>query len=364
MKKMIIILLLLFLASCVSALKHFIYVNVTQTSYQAEENQNITLEWTFSTRRDTSLRSISTFCYLYTEDRTSVLFHLNEGVESPESQDPQFAGRLQWDKDVLTEGRLTLHVSRLRTSDSGFYQCDILVIPDGSNSNRCSLNVTEAKPNSTLKTELQTPDPNQETDVKGRHLIGPGQPIEASVGDDVILPCSVSPDYNVEDLTVEWSLPDLKPDPSDRLSRVDYVFVYRRRREEVDMKLQEFIGRTELFEDELKVGNISLKISNVTLADAGKYRCFIPKLEGGVKEAVVRLVVEPRANSTLTTETQTNSQTPDPNQETDVKVGQPPLWALVLSVCIVLVMVVVGFGVAHFLLKRCVHEKETKRCII
>ncbi|XP_033970179.1 myelin-oligodendrocyte glycoprotein-like isoform X1 [Trematomus bernacchii] len=197
------------------------------------------------------------------------------------------------------------------------------------------------------------------TEDKGRHLVGPRQPIEASEGDDVILLCSVSPDYNVEDLTVEWSLPDLKPDPSDRLSRVEYVFVYRRRREEVDMKLQKFVGRTELFEDELKVGNISLKISNVTLADAGKYRCFIPKLKGRVKEAVVRLVVEPRANITLTTETQTSSQTPDPNQETDVKVGQPPLWILVLSVCIILLAA--GAGVAYFLIKRCVNREENKK---
>ncbi|KAK5875473.1 hypothetical protein CesoFtcFv8_026553 [Champsocephalus esox] len=199
---------------------------------------------------------------------------------------------------------------------------------------------------------------------KGRRLIGPGQPIEASEGDDVILPCSVSPDYNVEDLTVEWSLPDLKPDPSDRLRRVDYVFVYRRRREEVHMKLRAFVGRTELFEDELKVGNISLKISNVTLADAGKYRCFIPKLEGGVKEAVVRLVVEPRANSTLTTETQTYSPTPEPNRETGVEVGRPPLRTLVVCGCIALVVVVAGFGVAYFLLKRCVREKETLHHLI
>ncbi|KAF3837456.1 hypothetical protein F7725_004920 [Dissostichus mawsoni] len=109
-------------------------VNVTQTSYQAEENQNITLEWTFSTRTDTSLRSISTHCFLHTNDRTSVLFNLNEGVESTESQDPQFTGRVQWDKDVLTEGRLTLHVSRLRTKDSGSYECEIHVTPDGTNS--------------------------------------------------------------------------------------------------------------------------------------------------------------------------------------------------------------------------------------
>ncbi|KAL3051046.1 hypothetical protein OYC64_001342 [Pagothenia borchgrevinki] len=137
-----LILLLLFLTSCVSGT---FVVNVAQTSYQAEENQNITLEWTFSTRTDTSLSSISTLCFLYAETRLHVLFNLNEGVESPESQDPEFAGRVQWDKDILTEGRLTLHVSRLRTNDSGFYVCDILVRPDGTNSRRCWLNVTAAK---------------------------------------------------------------------------------------------------------------------------------------------------------------------------------------------------------------------------
>ncbi|XP_033988531.1 butyrophilin-like protein 8 [Trematomus bernacchii] len=134
-----LLLLLLFLTPCVSGT---FVVNVPQTSYQAEENQNITLEWTFSTRTDTSLRSISTICQLLTEGRSYVLFHLLGGVESPESQDPQFAGRVQWDKDVLTEGRLTLHVSRLRTNDSGCYRCDIFVRPDESNSRRCWLNIT------------------------------------------------------------------------------------------------------------------------------------------------------------------------------------------------------------------------------
>ncbi|KAI9524373.1 hypothetical protein NQZ68_018056 [Dissostichus eleginoides] len=159
--------LLLFLPSCVFGT---FVVNVTQASYQAEENQNITLEWTFSTRRDTSLRSISTLCKMFTDGRYSVLFHLYQGVESPESQDPQFAGRVHWDKDVLTEGRLTLHVSRLRTNDSGFYVCDILVRSDGTNSRRCWLNVTAAthwnKPE-TPNTERNKPEtPN--TGRRGR----------------------------------------------------------------------------------------------------------------------------------------------------------------------------------------------------
>ncbi|XP_033988435.1 uncharacterized protein LOC117484088 isoform X2 [Trematomus bernacchii] len=156
-KMIFLILLLLFLTPCVSGT---FVVNVTQTSYQAEENQNITLEWTFSTRRETNFRSISTICFLYTNDRTSVLFELREGVESPESQDPEFAGRVQWDKDVLTEGRLTLHVSRLRTSDSGFYVCAILVRPDGINSRRCWLSVTAA---AELQTQRPTESPQPES---------------------------------------------------------------------------------------------------------------------------------------------------------------------------------------------------------
>ncbi|XP_031159882.2 uncharacterized protein LOC116053099 [Sander lucioperca] len=134
------ILLLIILTSCVSGT---FVVNVTQTSYQAEENHDITLEWTFTTNPHSSSNSLNIFCELLADLRTTVLFHLHEGVEVPESQDEQFAGRVQWDKDVLREGRLRLHVSRLRTEDSGLYLCDILT-DYGSNSGRCWLNVTAA----------------------------------------------------------------------------------------------------------------------------------------------------------------------------------------------------------------------------
>ncbi|KAI4798569.1 hypothetical protein KUCAC02_021967, partial [Chaenocephalus aceratus] len=138
-------------------------VNVTQTSYQAEENQNITLEWTFSTRRDTNFSSISTLCHLFNKKRISVLFELREGVETRVSQDPEFTVRLQWDKDVLTEGRLTFHVSRLRTNDSGFYVCDIHT-SDGSNSKNCWLNVTAAEELNPQRPS-ESPQPENSTGV-------------------------------------------------------------------------------------------------------------------------------------------------------------------------------------------------------
>ncbi|XP_078020759.1 uncharacterized protein LOC144459857 [Epinephelus lanceolatus] len=137
---MCIILLLINLTSCVCGT---FVVNVTQTSYQAEENHNITLEFTFTTKTDTSLKYLYINCERRNNLRASGLFHLHGGVEVPESQDEQFTGRVQCDKDVLREGRLRLHVSRLRTNDSGLYMCAV-VTKYGRNSATCRLNVTAA----------------------------------------------------------------------------------------------------------------------------------------------------------------------------------------------------------------------------
>ncbi|XP_032439516.1 uncharacterized protein LOC116733000 isoform X2 [Xiphophorus hellerii] len=122
MKMISRILLLLILSSCLCAT---FVVNVTQSSYQAEENHSITLEWTFTSEPDSCLKFNFIIFTLITDDKLSVLFHEHDGVEVPMSQDEQFAGRVQSERDVLPEGRTRLHVSRLRTEDSGLYVCEI-----------------------------------------------------------------------------------------------------------------------------------------------------------------------------------------------------------------------------------------------
>uniref|UniRef100_G3P8F1 Immunoglobulin V-set domain-containing protein n=1 Tax=Gasterosteus aculeatus TaxID=69293 RepID=G3P8F1_GASAC len=91
-------------------------------------------------------------------ERPFVLFNLHEGVEAPEFQDKRFAGRVQWDKDVLREGRLRLHISRLQTNDSGLYWCLVLT-SYGRNYKECHLNVTAVKdrpePETTSDTSLR-----------------------------------------------------------------------------------------------------------------------------------------------------------------------------------------------------------------
>ncbi|XP_054876279.1 uncharacterized protein LOC129351449 [Poeciliopsis prolifica] len=138
MKMMSSILLLLILSSCLCAATFV--VNVTQSSYQAEEKQSITLEWTFTTKTHTSTDSFFISCDLITNHGVLALYHVYKGVELSESQDDQFSGRVQSNKDVLREGRIRLHVSRLRTEDSGLYLCDVMT-DYGVGSAKCQVKV-------------------------------------------------------------------------------------------------------------------------------------------------------------------------------------------------------------------------------
>ncbi|XP_032439791.1 uncharacterized protein LOC116733131 isoform X17 [Xiphophorus hellerii] len=160
---MFLILLLLILSSCLCAATFV--VNVTQSSYQAEENHSITLEWTFTTNTQGSWKNLFIYCSLLAPHKELVLYQVHEGVEIPDSQDKQFSGRVQIDKDVLREGRIRLHVSRLRTEDSGLYLCGVKT-EDGFNSGRCQLNVTAADQIQTQRKTL-TPEPK----IGGRNIV-------------------------------------------------------------------------------------------------------------------------------------------------------------------------------------------------
>ena len=97
--------------------------------------------------------------------------------------------------------------------------------------------------------------------------MGPARPVVAAVGQDMVLPCHLEPATNASELTVEWTRPDLDP---------RFVFVWRDGVELESKKNPLYEGRTSVFTDELKSGNISLKLSRVRISDEGRYRCFIP----------------------------------------------------------------------------------------
>ncbi|XP_043954794.1 uncharacterized protein LOC122821030 [Gambusia affinis] len=253
MKMISSILLLLILSSCLCAATFV--VNVTQSSYQAEENHSITLEWTFPTKTQGTYRELFIICEFRTLVKSRVIYVHRNGVELPESQDEQFSGRVQSDKDVLREGRIRLHVSRLRTEDSGLYLCDVKT-EDGFNSAECRLNVT-----------------GPVKDV-GQNLI------HAKVGDDVILPCHLEPPFDVNRLTIEWRFKD------------QIILVYHRGAEDDETSDPKYQDRTFMFHDEFKKGNISLKLIKVTKEDEGNYTCFVPNLQSKVRKGNVTLKLD------------------------------------------------------------------------
>ncbi|XP_049424007.1 uncharacterized protein LOC125883619 isoform X1 [Epinephelus fuscoguttatus] len=115
-KMICIILLLINLTSCVCGVSK---PYDTPLKYQAEENSDVTVEWSFSSETDIPLPSLKIHCQKVLG--LKVFYHLDNCIE--ESQHEQFAGRVQCDKDALRGGRVRLHLSRVKMNDSGVYLC-------------------------------------------------------------------------------------------------------------------------------------------------------------------------------------------------------------------------------------------------
>ncbi|XP_071022332.1 butyrophilin-like protein 10 [Oncorhynchus clarkii lewisi] len=113
-------------------------------------------------------------------------------------------------------------------------------------------------------------------------VVGPADRVIALAGDDIILPCSLKPSVSAEDMTVQWTRLNLK---------ADILHLYRDHQDSYVDQSPSYRGRTSMFHEELKNGNVSLKLTRVTLSDGGCYRCFIPTLTSQVKETTVQLLV-------------------------------------------------------------------------
>ncbi|KAK2863256.1 hypothetical protein Q5P01_002789 [Channa striata] len=108
------------------------------TSYQTEQ-EDFSFRWDTKTNTDLSLMY---FDCLFLSDPPKVLYQMINGVEYPESQSEQFAGRVQLDRDTLRDGQIRLHLSTVTAEDSGNYRCDLAFNYD-KNTGRWSLLDTE-----------------------------------------------------------------------------------------------------------------------------------------------------------------------------------------------------------------------------
>uniref|UniRef100_K7FW33 Butyrophilin subfamily 1 member A1 n=1 Tax=Pelodiscus sinensis TaxID=13735 RepID=K7FW33_PELSI len=96
-------------------------------------------------------------------------------------------------------------------------------------------------------------------------VFGPDQPVIAIVGEDIVLPCHLSPRMSAENMEVTWF----------RSQRSLFVHRYCDGKDQYGKQMPDYQGRTELLKDGLPNGSIALRIFNIRPFDEGQYSCFV-----------------------------------------------------------------------------------------
>uniref|UniRef100_A0A493TF28 Ig-like domain-containing protein n=1 Tax=Anas platyrhynchos platyrhynchos TaxID=8840 RepID=A0A493TF28_ANAPP len=109
---------------------------------------------------------------------------------------------------------------------------------------------------------------------------GPGQPVTATVGQDVVLPCHLSPRKDARSLEVRWI----------RDSISETVHHYRNGEDLYGEQMGAYAGRTELSRDGLSAGSLDLRITGLRPSDDGQYFCTVKNADA-YNEATVTLEV-------------------------------------------------------------------------
>ncbi|XP_071880983.1 butyrophilin subfamily 3 member A2-like [Anas platyrhynchos] len=111
-------------------------------------------------------------------------------------------------------------------------------------------------------------------------VVGPGHPLTATVGQDVVLPCHLSPLRDAHSLEVRWI--------RHRLSET--VHHYHNGEDLYGEQMGAYAGRTELVRDGLSAGSLDLRITGLRPSDDGQYFCTVEDADA-YAEAIVDLEV-------------------------------------------------------------------------
>uniref|UniRef100_A0A8C3IC59 Ig-like domain-containing protein n=1 Tax=Chrysemys picta bellii TaxID=8478 RepID=A0A8C3IC59_CHRPI len=112
-------------------------------------------------------------------------------------------------------------------------------------------------------------------------LAGSPRPVVGVIGQDVVLPCQLSPPAQLPSMDVRW-----------RKIGSGFIPVHEYSDKGTqDLPGENYQNRTELFLKEFSNGNVSLKLKRLHVADAGKYQCFVRNPEWS-REATTELRVQ------------------------------------------------------------------------
>ncbi|XP_029986960.1 CD276 antigen [Sphaeramia orbicularis] len=143
----------------------------------------------------------------------------------------------------------------------------------------------------------------------------PEQPVVALHGMDATLNCSFSHPslFNLSDLSIFWQLTDTQRS----------VHEYSQGRDQLEGQAKSFANRTSLFSTQLGLGNASLLLRRVMVADEGSYTCFVRVQDFG-SAALFLQVAAPYSKPVVTLESDSNLRPGDELALTCVAYGGYP----------------------------------------
>ncbi|XP_028462206.1 CD276 antigen homolog isoform X2 [Perca flavescens] len=157
-------------------------------------------------------------------------------------QHPSFKERVELVDRQLKDGDVSLILKNVSSIDTGTYNCLVIT-------RRTKGDIDSDQIRNTRIIRLQVTEPD---------II-----LVVHLGDDAILPCQAA---NPSIRVVEWSRPDLKP---------DIILYYSDGHLDPTYQHPSFKDRVELVDRDLKDGDVSLILKNVSSIDNGTYKCGV-----------------------------------------------------------------------------------------
>uniref|UniRef100_A0A087YMB3 Ig-like domain-containing protein n=1 Tax=Poecilia formosa TaxID=48698 RepID=A0A087YMB3_POEFO len=186
-----------------------------------------------------------------------VLLYRDEKID-PSFQHLSFENRVDLQDREMKGGNVSLVLKNVTMNDKGTYECK--VVQRGRYRGKILIN------NITLVITSSSDKIN----------------VTAEPGQNVTLPCRSAEDKHV--IIVQWSRRDLGS---------EYVLLYRDYMLDPENQHPSYKNRVDLKDRQMKDGDVSLVLENVTTNDRGIYECRVIKTNRHMKISTIDLVVAP-----------------------------------------------------------------------
>ncbi|CAK6981145.1 titin-like%2C partial, partial [Scomber scombrus] len=191
---------------------------------------------------------IATVRWIRTDLQQHVFFKQN-GYLDTAGQDPSYVNRVRLMNDaMMVNGELSLIVNKMNSRDTGTYQCYY------------------KKPGECYTDELFKLANTVQLNGRDLHIL-------VECGGTITMPCRAPRNAFIRD--VEW----IRSDP-DR-----HVYHQRSKRLVTEDQDPSYVNRVQLEDVEMKNGDLSLILKNVSSNDEGRYECRYKEIKGRRKRA-------------------------------------------------------------------------------